>query len=119
MQRLRPLAAVAILTATILAAACNTRSADGASGWEPNAAEPVECGGKTCGSDEYCYKSGGCGARRPGPDVECGIDYECIDVPDSCDPKNQCSCTKTPRQCIDFPAEEKCKNPRTIKCIAE
>lgn len=80
--------------------------------------EPVECGEMTCGSDEYCVVTEGCGAdvgfNDAGEWRGCGSPfYTCESIPDSCDPTSLCDCDEVPR-CVGGT----CDDNRHVTCYA-
>lgn len=115
-------ALVAALALSAIGLSCSEDTGEdpadaGGEAW--TAASPVECGNKTCGSGEYCYVHGGCGADVSGRDVsrDCSVTKECIDVPDECDPKNHCTCDEVPSDCSSSFGSS-CSEPRKITCYA-
>lgn len=136
---------IAVLAALcLLPAACNTGDSGGADGtvteqgdtWRADAMgdavdedaageedvsselEPVECGEMTCGSDQYCVVTEGCGAdvgfNDAGEWRGCGSPfYTCRSIPDSCDPTSLCDCEEVPR-C----AGGTCEDSRNVTCYA-
>jgi hypothetical protein len=81
----------------LVAAACGSGETGGEGGQFLDETEPVPCGDKTPGSDEYCRVLEGRGTdvgfNDAGEWRGCGAPYySCESIPDDCDPEAFCEC---------------------------